>query len=177
MVFRRTYDTDPGDAVVERRYDDVEEGPVVGATPWSPAQIIGLIAGIGFVVLGIAAVVRTGFDTSHIYSPHMTIWHLPHSPLLAVCEIAWGALMIIASVVPGGVRTLMGLLGVVMLVLGLVILIGSTPARLAHWLGVHHSNGWLFTIVGAVVVLASIVSPVFFGGTRHRRVRHVRQLA
>jgi hypothetical protein len=129
------------------------------------------------MVLGIAAVVRTGFDTSHVYTPHMTVWHLPHSPLLAVCEIGWGALMILASVVPGGVRWLMGLLGVGMLVLGLVVLIGSTPARLHHWLGVSHSNGWLFTIVGAVVALASIVSPVFLGGTHHRRVRHVRQLA
>src|SRR5690242_7525014 len=126
-MFRRTYEDDPGDAVVERTYDDVDERPVAGAMPWSPAQIIGLIAGIGFVVLGIAAVVRTGFDTSNIYAPHMTVWGVPHSPLLAACEIAWRALMILASVVPGGLRTLVGLLGVVLLVFGLIVLIGTTP--------------------------------------------------
>jgi hypothetical protein len=175
-VFRRTYASDPADPVVDR-YDDVAEGPVAGSMPWSPAQIIGLIVGIGFAVLGIAAIVRTGFDTSHVYTPHTVVWKLPHSPLLALCEIVFGALMIIASVVPGGLRTLMGLLGAIALVFGVVILAGSTPTRLVHWFAVSDRNGWLFTIVGAVVVLASIVSPVFFSGTQHRRVRHVRTLA
>ncbi len=172
-------DDAPGDAYDEQPTRTIEERDTAGArtAPWSPAQIIGLIVGIGFVVLGVAAVVRTGFDTSHIYSPHVVVWQLPQSPLFALIEIAYGVLLIAASVVPGGMRSLMGLLGAIALAFGLVIVVGSTPTRLNHWLGVTHRNGWLFVIVGAVVLLAAILSPVFGGGRSHRHVRVVHSAA
>ena len=80
---------------------------------WSPLQIIGLIVGIGAGVLGVAAVASTGFDTAHIYTPQHVVGSFPHSPLLGVIEIGFGLLMVIGAVVPGGVRTLVALLGVV----------------------------------------------------------------
>jgi len=167
------------DEVPRRYYDERETapGPTAGMAPWSPAQIIGLIVGIGFVVLGIAAVVRTGFDTSHIYTPHAVVWHLPHSPLLAVIEIAFGALMVIASVVPGGLRSLMGLLGAASLAFGIVIVAGTTPARLTKWFAVTHRNGWLFVVVGVVTLIAALLAPVFGGGRYHRHVRVVQPTA
>jgi hypothetical protein len=42
-----------------------------------------------------------------------------------------------------------------------------------HWFGVDDSNGWLFVIVGTVVLLAAFFSPVFGSGGRHRRTRYV----
>jgi hypothetical protein len=131
------------DTRVAQSEEVVDERPTLAATSpsWSPAQIIGLIVGIFFVALGTAAVARTGFDTSHIYTPNDTIWSFGHSPLLAVIEIGYGALLIIASVVPGGFRALMGLLGAAALAFGLVIVVGDTPARLNHWLAVTHRNG------------------------------------
>src|SRR5207237_485503 len=137
MAFRSRYGrrdvVEPVDpAVGDVAYDQVEERPTVAAapTPWSPAQIIGLAIGIGFTVLGIAAVARTGFDTDHIYRPHYLVWHLPHSPLLAVSEIGFGVLMVIASVVPGGLRSLMALLGAISLAFGIVILVDAAPDNL-----------------------------------------------
>jgi hypothetical protein len=157
-------------------YPDYVERDVqrAAAIAWSPAQLIGLVVGVGFTVLGIVAVVRTGFDTSHIYTPRVIVWHLAHNPLLAMSEIGFGVLMIIASVVPGGLRTLMGLLGAAALVLGIVVLAGPSH-RLTHWLGVGHSSGLFFTIIGAVVVLAAVISPVFFTGGQRRfsRVRTI----
>jgi len=154
----------------------VEERPTMAArTPtWSPAQIIGLAAGIFFAVLGVAAVARTGFDTGHVYTPHAVVWSFPHTPLFALCEIGFGVLLVLASVVPGGARSLMGLLGAIGVAFGLVLLAGNTPARLHHWLAVTHRTGWLYLAVGAVVLLAAIVSPVFVSGTR-RRVQHVQR--
>jgi hypothetical protein len=157
--------------VVAESYRTADDSTSVVPTPWSPAQLVGLIVGIGFAVLGVAALARTGFDTSHIYTPRVVVWRLPHTPLLAVIEIAFGALMIIASVVPGGLRTLMGLLGAVALVSGMVVLVGSTPDRLTHWLAVTDRSGWLFTISGAVVLVAAFAAPVFFGAPRRRLVR------
>jgi hypothetical protein len=175
---RANYDDRRANTAVERE-DVTEDRPMIAAaTPaWSPAQIIGLIAGIGFTVLGVASIVRTGFDTSHIYTPHTDVWTLPHSPLLGLIEIGYGVLLVLASVVPGGVRWLMGLLGAAALAFGLVIVIGDTPTRLNSWLAVTHRNGWLYVIVGAVVLLAAIISPVFISGTRHRHVHHVQPVA
>jgi Domain of unknown function (DUF4383) len=169
MPFRRTYER--GDAVDPVVTDDaVEERRVTDPTPWSPAQIIGLIVGIGFTVLGIAAVATTGFHTDHIYTPHDTVWRLSHSPLLAVCEIGFGVLMILASVIPGGSRELMALLGAISLAFGIVILTNAAQSNITHWFGVTHANGWLFAIVGGVMLLTALLSPTFFaGGTRHRR--------
>jgi len=144
------------------------EVPVADPTAWSPAQFVGLVVGVGVTVFGIIAVARTGFDTAHIYAPHTKVWNLPHSPLLGVIEIGYGALMILASVVPGGLRTLMGFLGAAALVFGIVVLAGPSH-RLTHWLAVAHSSGVFFAVIGAIVVVAAMVSPVFLlGGTRRR---------
>ncbi len=184
MPFRRTYGSDraPAADVRERdeayddRYEEVTREPRVEATPWSPAQIVGLIVGIGFTVLGVVALVRTGFHTDHIYTPKAVVWHLSHSPLLALCEIGFGVLMILASVVPGGSRTLMGVLGAIALVFGILILVNASQSDFQNWFGVTHRNGWLYTITGAVVLLSALLSPVFLaGGTAsRRRVRSVR---
>jgi len=180
MAFRRTYaqDEEVVDPVVrDDSYDAVEERPVASYTAWSPAQLFALITGIDMTVLGIAAVARTGFDTSHIYRPHDLVWRLPHSPLLAVCEIGFGVLMIVAAVVPGGLRPLMALLGAVSLAFGIVILTNASSDNLVRWFAVTHRSGWFFTIVGAVTVLAAILSPVFYTGSRRRHVRRVQTMA
>src|SRR5262249_13156319 len=110
--------------------DDATDAEVVrrSHTPtWSPAQIIGLIVGIGFIVLGVAALAKTGFDPSHVDQPHDVVWHFAHSPLLGAIEVAYGALLVIASVVPGASRTLMALLGAIGVAFGLVVLIVTEP--------------------------------------------------
>jgi hypothetical protein len=156
--------------------ETVDDGVVTSA--WSPAQIIGLIAGIGMTVLGIAAVARTGFHTDHIYSPHALVWHLPHSPLLGVIEIGFGVLLILASVVPGAARGLMGLLGAIALAFGIVVLVNTSSdnLNLNHTLAVTHRSGWFFVIVGAVVLLAALFSPVFIPRARRRRHLHDRSV-
>lgn len=166
---RPTYGTTVTDARSEV-VDDQRTTEAVMPT-WSPAQFVGLIMGVGFAVLGIAAVARTGFNTDHIYTPHDMVWNLPHSPLLGVIEIGFGVLMVLSSVVPGGIRTLMGLLGAASLAFGIVVLVEAVSNRLNDWLAVTHRSGLLFTIVGAVVVLAALLSPVFVGGARRQVVR------
>jgi hypothetical protein len=61
---------------------------------------------------------------------------------------------------------------VIALGFGLVELLDIAPHRMHHWFGVDDSNGWLFTIVGAVVLVAAFFSPVFASGGRQRRTRY-----
>src|SRR5689334_10229898 len=101
------------------------------AVAWSPAQIISMIVGIGFIVLGVAAVAKTG--SSHLLTPRAVVWHLGHTPLLGWIEIAFGVLAVIAAVVPGGSRWLMGLLGAVALAAGIVVLVNAAPYHVHRW--------------------------------------------
>jgi len=169
-MIRRTETTSDAPASVESEYRAQDRTVDVAIPPWSPLQFIGLIAGIGFGVLGIAAVARTGFDTAHIYTPHDLVWKFPHSPLLAVIEIGFGLLLVLGSVVPAGSRGFLGLLGSIALAFGIVVLTESVPNRLNDWLAVTHRNGWLYVITGGVVLLASLVAPVFGGVRRRHRV-------
>jgi hypothetical protein len=172
MATTRETEVTTDEATPERDYQMVEGRTVEAAMPpWSPAQIIGLIVGIGFGGLGVAAVARTGFDTAHIYTPHAEVWNLPHSPLLGVIEIGFGLLMVIASVIPGGMRAFMGFLGAVSAGFGVVVLVEQQPNRLNDWLAVTHRNGWVYLVVGLVVLLSAILSPVFGGDLRRRTVR------
>jgi len=79
-------------------------------------------------------------------------------------------LMVLGSVVPAGARAFLGLLGSISLAFGIVVLTESVPNRLNDWLAVTHRNGWLFVIAGAVVLVASLVAPVFGGVRRQHRV-------
>jgi hypothetical protein len=129
---------------------------------WSPAQIISMIVGIGFIVLGIAAVAKTG--SSHLYTPRMVVWHLGHTPLLAWIEIAFGVLAVIAAVAPGGIRWLMGLLGAAALAAGIVVLVNAAPYHIHQWFDATHTNGWLYVAVGGALLLSAMLAPVFFVG-------------
>ncbi len=178
MRTRRVYEED----AVDPAYDDPAYGGAAieergmradTAAPWSPAQLVGLVIGLGFVILGVASLVRTGFPTDHLDRPQALVWHLPHSPLLGAIDVAFGALLLLASVVPGGVRSLMTFLGVVALGFGLVVVLDIATSDTHRWLGVTHRNGWLYVAVGAVVLVASFFAPVFFGRTHSVHYRRV----
>lgn len=165
-MMHRTHTDDP--AVDREVVDETETRP--SAMPrWSIAQIVGLIGGIGFTAVGIAAVARSGFDTSHVYTPRVVVWHLPASPLFAVIEIAFGVLLILSSIVPGGSRPLLALFGAAALVFGIVVLATADTSRLNHWLASTHRTGLLYAIYGGVLLLCALVAPAFGGSRRTRR--------
>jgi len=171
----------PDEPVVvhDEAYEAVDDGPALGAAapPFSPAQLIALVVGIGFTVLGIVAVAQTGFDADDLYTPVERVAGLPHSPLLGLIEIGFGVLMIAAAVVPGGARTLMAFLGAAAVAFGIVTLADAAQDDLNEWLGVTDRSGWFYIIVGAVTLLAAFLSPVFFPTTRREHVRSVRRSA
>jgi hypothetical protein len=159
-------------AVVAERAETTRTS--VEPTVWSPAQIVGLVIGLGYVILGIAALAKTGFDTSHVYRPQEVVWRLNHSPLLGAIEIGFGAILILASVVPGAVRSVMALLGVIALGFGLVVVLDVAPVRMHKWFGVTDRHGWMDIIVGSVLILTAFFMPTVY--SPRRRERHVRRV-
>jgi vacuolar-type H+-ATPase subunit I/STV1 len=151
MWRRRSADRDRTDSVVETK----------PGRHWSPAQFVALLVGAAAIVFGIVALAKTGIHGDSLRSPHREVWSFDHTPLLAVVEIGFGVLLVLASVSAGASRALMALLGVLAVAFGVVILVDAWPARMHRWFGVHDRNGWLFVITGAVVVLAGLVLPTF----------------
>lgn len=90
-----------------------------------------------------------------------------HTPLLALTEIAFGALMVIAALRPVFGRGLMALVGFAALGLGVVVVADFWPARMHEWLAAHDRNGWMFIAAGGVVLAATFLLPIF--GSRATR--------
>jgi vacuolar-type H+-ATPase subunit I/STV1 len=141
------------------RADTVEE--TIRGRHWSPAQIVALVVGVAAVVFGIVALAKTGIHGDELRSPHREVWSFHHTPLLAVVEIGFGVLLVLASVSPGASRAFSALLGALAVTFGVLIVADAWPARMHRWFGVHHRNGWLFVITGGVVVIAGLVLPTF----------------
>ena len=131
---------------------------------WSPAQFVALTIGAGSIVLGAAALVETGFSTSHLYEPFERVWTFGHTPLLAISELGFGVLMVLVAIRPVSGRALMSLLTAGALGFGIVILADAWPRRLHNWFGVEHRNGWLFVIAGGVGLAFAIFAPTFVHG-------------
>jgi len=151
MWRRRTYGTDRDDSVVETK----------ASRHWSLAQFVSLIIGIAAIVFGIVALSKTGIHGNWLRTPHREAWSFHHTPLLAVVEIAFGVLLVLASVSAGASRAFMALLGALAVAFGVLILADAWPARMHRWFGVHDRNGWLFVITGGVAFVAGLVLPTF----------------
>jgi hypothetical protein len=131
------------------------------ARHWSLAQFVSLIVGVAAIVFGIVALAKTGIHGDSLRSPHREVWSFDHTPLLAVVEIGFGVVLLLASVSAGASRALMALLGALAVAFGVVIVADAWPARMHRWFGVHDRNGWLFIITGGVVLLAGLLLPTF----------------
>ena len=57
------------------------------ATPAKrPANVIAAVVGIGTIALGVWALIKTGINTDHIFTPTKDVLGLPHTPTLALGE-------------------------------------------------------------------------------------------
>jgi len=157
------------------RRDDVVREPIRTRT-WSPAQVVAIVVGVGFIGLGIAALRKTGFSIDHLTGPTDDVFGFRHTPLLGAAEVGFGALLLFTGIVAGGLRSLMALLGLLAAALGVLLVTDVAPHRLHHWLGVGHPYGWMAIVVGGVMFLAALVAPNFTHTTsanhsrRHRVV-------
>ena len=130
-----------------------------------------MVIGIAYVILGIAALARTGFPVNHLTEPAYDVLGFRHTPLLGAIEIGFGALLIVSGVVAGGARSLMAFLGVVATVLGILVLVNVAPNRLHHWLGVGDPYGWLSLVAGVILLVAASSHPSSAVAGRTREAR------
>jgi hypothetical protein len=159
--------------MLTRHRDSTQQVEQVESVPravWSPAQLVAGAIGCAAIVFGAIALADTGLSIDTVLHPTATVAGYGHTPLLALCEIAFGVLMLIVAMSPAG-RGAMALLSTLVLAFGILIVADVWQAKLQRWFDVSDRNGWLFVIVGGIGLLAAMILPTFGGGTRVRRVR------
>lgn len=151
---------------------DVSERRVVWA-PWSPAQLVALVVGLLLLVLGAVTLANTGINGSGLTGTKVLTWGFGQTPLLAIIELVFGLLLVLAGAVPGAGRGTMALLGAILLAAGIVVI--ASASSLYDSLGTNQAAGWLFAVAGAVTLAAAMLAPVIFGANR-RAVAYDREI-
>lgn len=138
----------------------VTEREVVYRSNWSPAQIMALVAGVFFIVMGGIAMARGGLD----FTAHVEVGGFHHTPLLGLIEVLVGIFMLAMGAIPGQDRTGLVFTGSLLLAFGLVVAFQGESFH--PWLGTHANIGWLYVIIGAVLLVVALVSPVIMQSDR-----------
>jgi hypothetical protein len=124
--------------------------------PWA---LVAAVIGLGAIALGVWALVKTGLDTKRLFGPRAEVLGLPHTPALALGEIGFGVLMLLAAASRTAGRLLMMILGVAAATFGVLVLTDTYTGHLGRWTAADDSTGWLYVIVGAVAIVAAAVLP------------------
>ena len=139
---------------------------VVERPAWSPAQIIGVAGGVVLIVIGAIGLARTGTDFSHISATHATAAGLQFTCLSAAVQLGAGVLLLAACVYPGSAKSAMAFFGVLLVAWGIVI--AADVTRLFATWGYSKGTGIFYIVIGAVLVLAAALSPIFFSSRQER---------
>jgi hypothetical protein len=99
--------------------------------------------------------IRTGLNTDHIFTPTREVLGLPHTPTLALAEIGFGILLLVAATMGSFGTFLVAVLGAVSLAFGIIVLSESWSDQLHRWTASDHDTGWLFILIGAVFLLTA----------------------
>lgn len=150
--------------MVTRRGDAHISHRRVDWAPWSPAQFVALAIGALFIIMGVAALAQTGIDGTGFFSQRVSVLGLEHTPALAVAELVYGLLMVMAGAIPGAARGTMSFLGILALGVGIVFLV--QPATFYPALGVTSGTAWLYIIVGIVALLTAMIAPIIMDNAR-----------
>jgi len=135
--------------------------------PWSPAQLVSIIIGIVFVVLGGIALARTGVDFKRLTSAHVDVAGSTQTQLMGYLELVFGALLLVVGSIPGAGRAGMSFLGILGLVFGIIVV--AQPSTFYHSLGVGSGYAIFLIVSGGVLMITAMVSPIYWGFSRRYR--------
>lgn len=123
-------------------------------------QMMLLLIGITLLVFGGLTLSQTGFE----FGPEAvqaSVAGFHHTALMAVIDLGLGFVILQAGARRGVDWGSVRLLGGVGLAFGVVLL--AEPAVLHSWLGTHDASGWLFVILGSVMLITAVVHPLVLG--------------
>jgi hypothetical protein len=120
-------------------------------------QVVAWVLGLGFVVAGLVAIARAGFEELALTEPVVEVAGHAATPLLALLSLALGVALLAAGTGEVKERRLR-IGGVVLAILGAVLLI--EPAAFTPYLGVEGGSGSTLLVLGVALTTASFVPPL-----------------
>jgi hypothetical protein len=145
--------------LLHHRHRDDDSVVEVHTSSARPALLVGAAMGSAGIVVGCYALVRVGLNTNDFSRPAARVLNIEHTPLLALCEVSFGAVMILAAMAPRLGRIAIGLLSATLAGFGAALLAAAPTSRLHHWFGVVHQQGWSFVIVATIGLLTTLAFP------------------
>jgi hypothetical protein len=152
--------------------DYVEDDELVHrsvARAWSPAQIVAMLVGAFLAILGGVALARTGINFADLDASRAQVAGLEHTPILGLTELIVGLVLVGSAAADSAPRGTMSFFGSLILLFGIITVIEPTAFNRA--LGTSSGHGWLYAILGAVLVVTAMVAPVVFDSDRRTVVR------
>jgi hypothetical protein len=143
-----------------RTYNDDELLVDAGTTARTFASAVWLVIGAASIGWGMVALADSGINTSDLSDPHRIISGFNYTPLLSLCEIGFGALLVISAFFPAVGRFLAGSVCAACCAFGAALIAAGPASGLHQDFGVGGDNGWIFVVVGAVGLLAALGSPI-----------------
>ena len=125
-----------------------------------PANVIAAVIGVLAIVLGVWTLIKTGLNTDHIFTPSKEVLGLRLTPTAALGVIGFGIILLFAAATGAFGAFLIALLGAASLAFGVIVVSDSWEGRVHRWTAANHDSGWMFILVGAVLLLATIL-PLF----------------
>jgi hypothetical protein len=121
-----------------------------------------MLLGIGIMLLAIGglALAQTGFEIG-ADTRHASVAGLHHTALMAIIDLGLGMILVVAGARSRLDWSSVRLIGGISLAFGVVLL--AEPSILHSWLGTHAASGWLFVIIGSVMLIAAVVHPLVLG--------------
>jgi hypothetical protein len=158
MAKRREPDT-PRDSAATRpvtwKAVPADDRPEVDLLQW-----IGWLLGGYLVVWGLVALARAGFDHFDLFDPIVSVGVFHATRLTGLIAIALG--LIVWFGVAGAADDLgLRAVGAIVLVAGIVFLI--EPDGFRQWLGTESVDGAHFAVIGAILVVFSLIPPFKVG--------------
>jgi len=133
---------------------------------WSPAQFVAVAAGLVLTVIGGVALARSGVHLSSSVIPltRSSVAGLEFTSMSALIQLIVGIVLLIGGAYPYSAKATMGVFGVVLVAFGLIVAIDPTAFD-TMW-GFSTANGVFYAVVGAVLLIGGVASPVFFSKRR-----------
>jgi hypothetical protein len=120
-------------------------------------QLVAWVLGLYFVVAGLVAVARAGFDDLGLTEPVVEVGGQPATPLLAALWLLLGLVLLAAGTGEVGERKLR-IGGVLLGILGAVWMI--EPGAFTPYLGIERESGAALLGMGVALTAASFVPPL-----------------
>jgi uncharacterized membrane protein YidH (DUF202 family) len=134
---------------------------------WSPTQVVVLVIGLVYIVVGGVALARAGLHFNDVPATHAQVAGLGFTSMSATITLIVGVVLACGCSAPDVARGVGWIFGAVFIAFGLIVALA--PSAFTNMWGFTAVNGMVIVVSGGILVLAAALLPAFGRTTSVRR--------